>query len=817
MKKTSLRLLLCFQTAAVCSAADLCLVREGEPLAEIVIAEQPARMAEMAAHELRNYIARISGAELPVVTAPSPGELVQIYVGRSVYTDAMGFDDEPLIYGAYRIQATQKHLVLFGRDRDFNPVEPWARGRDDQQRVQDELDRMTGEKWGITFNHMGSLYRYYNKELGCWLYDEQGSMNAVNSFLHDLGLRRYLPGEIGECLPEIKTVSLKECDRTVHPDFAFRELHQGSKQFFACDHAEITWQLSLGMHPGYDIMGLKPHCHGMSFAHQRPEMMAEHPEYYAIWGGKRMTDEYRPRGRPCLSSEGLFETHVRYIRDMFRIYDLPVVDISPSDGYATLCQCEKCRDKGTPERGYAGSLSDYVWTYLDRVAREIYRTNPDKKVRGLAYSAYRLPPTSIQEFSPNLVVTICQSRLAFDDEQTSEGFRQSRKEWLEKLPSQELFTYDYYLQAMPGRVTEGVPVFIPHIIAEDLRSLQGLSRGEFVEVYRQGRNVNPQDELALAFNHLNLYVTAKLYWDVNLDLEALLSEYVDKFYGPAAKPMAAFIEYAEKNWKSATHQTEIIDRLLSLYKTARAAAGEEGLFASRIALIGKALIPLEQQREKLAKGREDVPVIQVPRCDTSRIVIDGKLDEEIWQQWPLNRPLLDLITGKQPRQKGAFRVIWGDDSLYFAIICHDDAMEGLDIATAEDDDPNIWLGDVVEIMLETQSHAYYQFVINPAGALLELDRKDGQNYEWSSGATVAASRSENCWTIEARIPLAGENQEELDPLNGVSGRRPSKTYPWYFNIFRQRKRDGTTEFSAFSPTGKSGFAHPDKFGRMYTK
>jgi hypothetical protein len=67
---------------AVLRADDLLLVEDGRPRAEIVVAEQPARMARMAAHEFRETIEKISGARLPIVTMPT-GKAVKVFIGAS--------------------------------------------------------------------------------------------------------------------------------------------------------------------------------------------------------------------------------------------------------------------------------------------------------------------------------------------------------------------------------------------------------------------------------------------------------------------------------------------------------------------------------------------------------------------------------------------------------------------------------------------------------------------------------------------------------------------------------------------------------------
>ena len=61
--------------------------------------------------------------------------------------------------------------------------------------------------------------------LQLWGYDERGSFNAVCGFLHKLGVRWYLPGELGEIVPSSETIALPKIDETVRPDFAERRFN----------------------------------------------------------------------------------------------------------------------------------------------------------------------------------------------------------------------------------------------------------------------------------------------------------------------------------------------------------------------------------------------------------------------------------------------------------------------------------------------------------------------------------------------------------------------------------------------------------------
>jgi hypothetical protein len=118
------------------------------------------------------------------------------------------------------------------------------------------------------------------------------------------------------------------------------------------------------------------------------------------------------------------------------------------------------------------------------------------------------------------------------------------------------------------------------------------------------------------------------------------------------------------------------------------------------------------------------------------------------------------------------------------------------------------------LLIETQTHGFYQIAVNPAGLVLDVDHQDGAKPAWSSGAQVAAFTGEGFWSVEMRLPVAGDLQATVDALNGIAGRKPAGTYPWYFNICRQRIRNGVAERVAFSPTLKLDFLEPAKFGRL---
>ena len=797
---------------SISAMAETFIVKDGKPQAEIVVSKDAPRMAKLAAEELQAYVEKISGAKLSIANAPGKDVPVQIYVGRSADTDRMKITDEGLKSGAFRMVSGKNYLVLLGHDSDFTPKEPHLRNYGDIPRLMEEWDKVTGEKWGYPLSNL--FKQYSGGSMKIWEKDERGSLNAVYEFLRMQGVRWYVPDPIGEIVPEKKSIALTEIDKTVRPDFAMRSPYQYFRMFSheGATRDEIMWQLRLGLDHASELMGDHEIAagHGINHVHSRNEIKKTHPEYFALFGDKRETGPYA--GAPCLSSEGLFQQNVKYVRTIFDLFDAPMVSVMPEDGYGTLCQCELCKGKGTPERGWDGQLSDYVWDYVNRVAKEVYKTHPNRKISCLAYGSYALPPLKIAKLSPNIVVGIAQARRDFYDTEKFNNAVALRKSWLAKLPEGHapLWIWEYYLHNRPGSTYGSLPVFFPHTIAKDLRSLKGISMGDFIEVYREQKGISE-----LAVDHLNLYITARLWWNADQDVNALLDEYYTLFYGPASKEMKAFIDFSEANWPLMAKKVEPIDKAFELLAVARAAAGDT-IYGKRISWIQDYMEPLKQLRVKLAEGRKNVPQAQALRREQKDIVINGKLDDRFWEGLPVYA-LNDVESGKTPVNSGSFQIGYTGDALFLGITCKDSDMQNLNISTTKNGDANIWSGDNVELLFETPVHSYYQLTIGPSGALVNMDRKKGFNTLWVSHAEVATYRGKDFWSIEIRLPVAGELQEQLDSLNGIAGNLPSENNPWYFNVCRLRVRGSDQELTAFAPAGKKDFHVLLKFAELKGK
>jgi len=584
------------------SGAQPFLVENGRPQAEIIVAEEPTRMQQLAAVELRDHLEKISGANLEIRDAPGGGERLKIFVGKSEHTDRLGIATEGLEHGAYRIVSGEDWLALVGDDADFHPHPLHARDVADRARARAEWDRLTGGRWALPIDKTD---RRRHAETGWWQDDHRGSLNAVHDFLRGLGVRWFMPGELGTVIPRRNTISLPNVDKTVRPEFGLRQHNCG--RWDLVSREEILWHFRLGLNWGGGHLGLGRR-HAMQAVLAREETKREHPEYYAIWDGERQTD-YIGDGAPCLSSEGFFAEHVRYVRAVLDTFDEPMVDIGFPDNMGKTgkkCECDSCVAQYNMQRPF-GALSDYVWGYCNQIAEEVAKTHPDKLLFGYAYQQAWLPPENIERLHPNLAVvmaTVWRHRRLHPElsNPAKRDIDAIRRAWGPKVSSGVIYNWEYYL--FP-RVKEdgwhGTPVYFPHAIADDLRALKSIPglRGEYVEVTRNDPNVSLPDtstpwgargELyAPGFAHLNVYLTACLYWDLRQDVDTLLADYCDKFYGPAAKEMRTFIEFCEQHWPKLSPPNpdeKTLARMRQLLADARVKVGDT-MYARRIDLISE--------------------------------------------------------------------------------------------------------------------------------------------------------------------------------------------------------------------------------------
>jgi tetratricopeptide (TPR) repeat protein len=350
-------------------------------------------------------------------------------------------------------------------------------------------------------------------------------------------------------------------------------------------------------------------------------------------------------------------------------------------------------------------------------------------------------------------------------------------------------------------------------LGASVNETKGISQGE--DIWLTVRQ--DFEKTGMGLNHFLIYFTQRMYWGgKDADPDAMLREYCRLYYGPAEKEMLAFFEYCEANWQAMEKEKEKADTALALFAKAMAKADASTIHGKRLALIDDFLKGLRNKSQQLGNVRGPLPVLRLVGEGRGKIVVDGKLDDEAWEKaYPsATCRFRELQTGRQPTFGTTVRSTWIGNNLYFAIRCDERPGEKLNIGTTKKDDSALWYGDAVEVLIETESHSYYQIAVSPSGAVADLDRSANHNawFSWDSQAEVATRIEADHWIVEMRLPIT---QDENDPLHQIIGHRPTKSLPWHINLCRQRIREGAQEHSAYSPTGTDNFHNVIKFATFY--
>jgi hypothetical protein len=189
------------------------------------------------------------------------------------------------------------------------------------------------------------------------------------------------------------------------------------------------------------------------------------------------------------------------------------------------------------------TLTDSFLAFYNNVAGILEKQYPKStaKIGFLAYSNITIPPQRRILARKPLV-----AYLAPIDVDPNHGMDDPRSP-----PRQEYRDMMYrWAQVMQGRVViydydQGMLVWrdVPNPAVAAIR--------QDIKHYRKAGilGVATESRGAMATTFLNLFVRGQLYWNPEADVDAMLAEFYEKFYGPAAKPMSAYWTALFRAWE----------------------------------------------------------------------------------------------------------------------------------------------------------------------------------------------------------------------------------------------------------------------------
>jgi hypothetical protein len=459
------------------------LAREGRTSVRVVLAADAIPAERTAAEELASYLERVTSARFPLVDElGAPDGPGAIWVGPTARARHLGIDVEDLGPEQWRIRTDGEDLVLVG-------------GR------------------------------------------PRGTLYAVYRFLEDhVGVRWWTTVE--EHVPFRPDLEI-DADATGRPAFAYRDIHgvRGSPLFHAHNRANGHYSFLAAVHGGNEGYGPPSMVHTFYMYVPPEEYFAVHPEFYAERDGARTGE----RAQLCLTNDALVEVVVTrmkaYIEQARAEAEATgeqaprLFDFSQND-WRRPCTCARCREVDRRQGSHAGSLVQFV----NRVANAIAESHPDVLIDTLAYGDTLAPPRG-PSLRANVVVRLADlfhrdfSRPVTD--RANRKLRRAIEGWTGRTSHLRIWAYTVTF----GRGAN-LPLPTLRVMADDFRHYreQGVE-GLFVQHDREVRS---------DMRDLKVWVLFKLVEDPTRDVEALVVDFTDGYYGPAGATIREYLQARER-------------------------------------------------------------------------------------------------------------------------------------------------------------------------------------------------------------------------------------------------------------------------------
>lgn len=548
--------------------ADLVLIADGKSLAPVIIYEGAPPRTVAAAEEFVDVIEKISGVRPELkhgIEGPVPGRA--IWIGYQPILDELfpEVDFELSEPEEILLLANEHHLVIAGRDR-------W---RED----------------GLTVPGAGYMWALREEITGVQL--EYGTVNAIYTFLQDiLGVRWLWPGELGESIIEQSVISVAPFEYRYAPPIRSR--------------AGVFWRF--GLHRMDGTPGQKWANHqrllldslelqgGHGFGDWFDKFHADHPEYFALQPDGTRSGFPSPRhAKICSANPAVWKRWLEQVAEIRRLNPNQRVFLAASnDGWAAgHCVCEDCRAWDHPQGEYLRfswqgisqsyvALSDREVTFANTLARLLRERYPDEELYVQIHGYGLSRPVPVEAVPDDNVIISSVSNFLLRDGDLRETAMGQYDGWAG-------ITENLMWRPNLGRSHgwhEGLPRVPLTAVMDDM---------DFIA--RRGTSGIYLDTVPTYFWATQgplYYLLAQLTWNPSLEGQAVMADYFERAYGPAAPEMAKYwqlfdarvSEFSTDEDLAVVFSAEFLDSAQRhLDQAATIVSAAPGKYAERIELV----------------------------------------------------------------------------------------------------------------------------------------------------------------------------------------------------------------------------------------
>ena len=406
------------------------------------------------------------------------------------------------------------------------------------------------------------------------------SARAAARFLRDrCGVRFVMPGRTGTEVPKLGGIEIPDgAVSRETPSQRYGNYERVSSETMM--HAIANGFYTQGTFFSYG-------GHTYPSACPRDRYFKEHPEYFAMCGGKRSLGCSPMCQALCISNPKVEELIVEELKRRFD-EGADVCQLAQNDGF-DVCQCERCRAM----YGTGDDWREKFWLFHRHIAERMLKERPGKLVHILSYGKTAHPPKSFKEFPPNVMVEMCcYSEAAF-------------KEWKGYTVPQGFTVYIYH---WGDYVRVG---FTPkRSLFECRESARRFVRNGVFGIYRCGVKFNMP-----GIEGPEYYMFNRALENPDADIDATLTEFCDAAFGAdAGRPMKVFYETVDARLRifdkagnvftasPGRYELAIPDdplEMLAYIYTADVIGAMEGF----ISMAERSKTATERQRKRLARVR----------------------------------------------------------------------------------------------------------------------------------------------------------------------------------------------------------------------
>ncbi|MBT3675318.1 MAG: DUF4838 domain-containing protein [Candidatus Marinimicrobia bacterium] len=337
---------------------------------------------------------------------------------------------------------------------------------------------------------------------------DESTVFAIYEFLENyLECRWYAPDV--EYVPNKKGITLNTpIDFSYIPEITTRTVH--SKLFYQYPEFADKHKVSTLAFPHY-----VPKARVHTFHRFIPEenFYSLHPEYYALRGEKRLPTQL------CLTNPDVFEIVKDSVQSYFYQYpEASVISVSQDDNQQ-YCLCENCERINNEEGSPAGSVIRFVNKIADYF--------PDKTISTLAYQYTRSP--SITKPAKNVLITLCSIECDRSGSilEKCEAFANDLEGWSQLTDNVRIWDY----------TTQFTNFLSPFPNLHTLQPNIQLFRDNNAKWIFEQHSHNPSELF-----ELRSYITSKLLWNPDRDVDQLMDEFLNGYYEEGGKYIRKYID-----------------------------------------------------------------------------------------------------------------------------------------------------------------------------------------------------------------------------------------------------------------------------------